>query len=566
MNTSLGVREPLPGVTYAPADRLARYVAAGELGQVSLVEALVASFERHRGRVALYSAEGNISYAQLDEITDRFAAALVGLGLRPLDRVLFQSANSPQLILAVLGCLKAGLIPVCTLAGHRESEISYLGRHTAARVHIVQGDDEKFDLPSFALSMRQGLPEMRHIISLRGRPQDGVARFEDLVAGQDPGAARGAVRAIARDPFQVAVFQLSGGTSGVPKVIPRMQNEYLLNARRGAELLGFTPDDVMFMPMPMMHNAAMGCMWLPTLLTGAAYAVPTDMTPQAWGEVFRLARPTWAGFIRALIPRFDAMIDQGLAGADSVRMYWTPDAARLAREKYGKPAIGMFGMSEGMNMYPPLDAPREALDWTAGVPLSPLDEVRLVEPGGTREVGLGEVGEMQCRGPYTISGYYDAPERNAEAFTPDGFYKTGDLMLRREIEGKVYYAFAGRTKDLVDRGHEKVNCEEVENAVSTHPSVAGCAVVGMPDEVLGERICIYVVVRHGQAAPSVASLGEHLRKLGLARFKWPERVELADALPLTKVGKLDKAVMRADIRAKLQAAGPPDRKEGMHHA
>jgi non-ribosomal peptide synthetase component E (peptide arylation enzyme) len=294
-------------------------------------------------------------------------------------------------------------------------------------------------------------------------------------------------------------------------------------------------------------------MWLPTLLTGAAYAIPTDMTPEAWGAVFRLARPTWAGFIRALLPRYDAMLDQGLASADSVRWYWTPDAARLARLKYGKPAIGMFGMSEGLNMYPGRDAPEEALDWTAGVPLSPMDEVRLVEPGGTREVPFGEVGEMECRGPYTISGYYDAAERNAQAFTPDGFYRTGDLMMQRRIEGKAYYCFAGRTKDLVDRGHEKVNCEEVETAVSTHPAVAGCAVVGMPDAVLGERICIYIVVRHGQPAPSVAALGQHLERLGLAKFKWPERVECVESLPLTKVGKLDKGALRADIRGKLAA-------------
>jgi len=544
----------MPGVVYPPAELVDRYLAAGELGFTSLVEALCSSFKDNRERVALYSVEGNYSYGGLDEATDRFAGALIALGLRPLDRVLFQSANSVQLLLAVLGCLKAGLIPVSTLAGHRESEISYIGQHTAARAHIVQGDDAKFDLEAFALRMRGRLPAMRHVISLRGQAREGVLRFEDLVGQQDAVAARAAVCAVERDPFQVAVFLLSGGTSGVPKVIPRMQNDYLLNARRGAEILGFRNDDVVFMPMPMMHNAAMGCMWLPTLLTGAAYAIPTDMTPEAWGALFRLAKPTWVGLIRALIPRYDAMLEQGRAGSNSVRRYWTPDAAKLAREKYGRPAIGMFGMSEGLNMYPRSDAPQEALDWTAGVPLSPEDEVRLIEQGGTREVGIGEVGEMQCRGPYTISGYYDDPQRNAEAFTSDGFYKTGDLMVRREIQGRVYYAFAGRTKDLVDRGHEKVNCEEVETAVSTHPAVAGCAVVGMPDPVLGERICIYLVLRGDYPAPSVADLGRHLEAAGLAKFKWPERVEILESLPLTEVGKLDKAVLRVAIRSKRKPA------------
>lgn len=549
----VGVRHPLPGVVYAPQSRLSRYVEEGELGKESLVEALMRSFALHRERIALYGVDRSWRYGELDEVTDRFAAALQTLGLKPLDRVLFQAANSPQLILTVVGCLKAGLIPVCTLAAHRESEIGYLGHHVAARAHIVQGDDPKFDLERFALDMKERLPRMEHVISLNGSPRPGVLRFEDLVSQQEATLAARLVAGIDRDPFQVAVFQLSGGTSGVPKVIPRMQNEYLLNARRGAEILQFVPDDVMFMPMPMMHNAAMGCMWLPTLLTGAAFAIPAGMTPEEWGAVFRVAKPTWVGFIRALMPRYDAMLDLGLANADSVRMYWTPDSARVAREKYGKPAIGMFGMSEGLNMYPGVDAPIEALDWTAGVPLSLLDEVRLVEPGGTKEVAVGAVGEMECRGPYTISGYYDAAERNTQAFTSDGFYKTGDLMMQREIEGKLYYCFAGRTKDVIDRGAEKVNCEEVETAVSTHPSVAGCAVVAMPDDVLGERICIYVVIRHGQPQPTVATIGQHLQQVGLAKFKWPERVECVDALPLTKVGKLDKAAMRADIRSKLEA-------------
>jgi non-ribosomal peptide synthetase component E (peptide arylation enzyme) len=155
---TIGVRQPLPGVTYAPRERLERYVAAGELGHVSLVEALCDSFERHRERIALYSVEGNHTYAELDAVTDRFAAALMALGLQPLDRVLFQAANSPQLLLAVIGCLKAGLVPVCTLPGHRESEIGYLARHVAAKAHVVQGDDPKFDLPAFALRMREQLP------------------------------------------------------------------------------------------------------------------------------------------------------------------------------------------------------------------------------------------------------------------------------------------------------------------------------------------------------------------------------------------------------------------------
>ncbi len=554
MVETVGVREPLPGVVYHPPDRLARYVAQGELGHVALIDKLRHSLARHADRVAIITAAATISYRELDEETDRIAAALMALGLAPLERVLFQSANSPELLLAVIGCLKAGLIPVCTLAGHREHEIGYLGNHTGAAAHIVQGNDPKFDYAAFALAMRQRIPSIRHSLSLQESGHAEVPCLSALARQQEKQAARQAVESIIHDPFQVAIFQLSGGTSGVPKVIPKMQNEYLLLMERNIEALGMRSDDVIFMPMPMMHNAAMACIWLPLLLTGAAFAIPADMTPEGWGDVFRKARPSWVGMIRALFPRYDTMLEKGLASAESVRAYWTPDGARFARQKYGKLAIGMFGMTEGMCMYPPLDAPADVLDWAAGRPISPMDEVRLVRPGTAELAEDDEPGEMECRGPYTLCGYYDAPERNAEVFTPDGFYKSGDLMLRRMLDGQPIYAFAGRTRDIIDRGHEKVNCEEIEIAVSTHPAVSACAAVGMPDPVLGERICIYVILREGWDHLDVPGLSRHMKQLGLAKFKWPEHIELIDELPLTKVGKLDKTTLRQRIKEKMERA------------
>src|SRR5690606_7766609 len=122
----------------------------------------------------------------------------------------------------------------------------------------------------------------------------------------------------------------------------------------------------------------------------------------------------------------------------------------------------------------------------------------------------------------------------------DGFYRTGDLMIRREIDGRPCYAFAGRTKDVINRAHEKISCEEVEQALVGHGAIADCALVAMPDPVMNERGCVYLVLKPGHAAPDVEALGMHLQQRGLARFKWPERIEVIEALPLTKAGKLDK--------------------------
>jgi non-ribosomal peptide synthetase component E (peptide arylation enzyme) len=555
--TRIGVKEPMPGVIYPSPERLRTYVAAGELPETTIVEALMDSFKVNADRFVLHTPEGSFTYRELDDITTRFAAALLALGLQPLDRVLFQLNNCKEVIFAIVGCLKAGLIPVCTLAAHREREIEFLGCHTDARAQIVQGDDAKFDFETFALSMQARIPTLRHIISVRGLVKAGVRRMEDMIDAWPLEVSRAAVGAVPRDPYQVAIFQLSGGTTNVPKVIPRMQNDYLLNALLTARWLGYRNTDVMFMPMPMVHNACMICFWLPTLLTGAAYSIAADMTPEAWGRALTQAPATWIGLIRALLPRLETVVDKKLASIDTVHSFWCPDAARTVREKFGRPAFAMFGMSEGMNMYTRAEDSVDVLDWAVGRPISRFDEARLVQPGTEIDVGPGEIGEFICRGPYTLAGYYNAPQRNGEAFTRDGFYKTGDLLTFREIDGERIFAFAGRTKDVISRGQEKINCEEVEIAVSTHPAVSGCAVVGMPDPVLGDRVCVYVVLKHGQPAPDVSAFAAHMRDLGMAKFKWPERVEIIDNLPLTKVGKLDKAPLRERIAQQVAAETSP---------
>ena len=216
-----------------------------------------------------------------------------------------------------------------------------------------------------------------------------------------------------------------------------------------------------------------------------------------------------------------------------------------------------FGMSEGLFLFTPLDAPADLRAGTVGVPISPFDEVRVLRPGTEFEVAEGEIGELAARGPYTIRGYLAAPDRDREAFAAAGFYRSGDLVRVRRYEGTLSYSIEGRVKDLVDRGGEKINAEEVELLVAGHPAVAEIALVGMPDPRLGERGCAYVVPRDPQHPPALAGICDYLEAEGLAKYKWPERLELIDALPRTQVGKIAKAILRADIAAKLEHETSP---------
>jgi 2,3-dihydroxybenzoate-AMP ligase len=212
-------------------------------------------------------------------------------------------------------------------------------------------------------------------------------------------------------------------------------------------------------------------------------------------------------------------------------------------------------MGEGLFVMSRLDDSREARLRTVGTPLSELDEVRILLPGTEIEATYGEVGELCCRGPYTIPGYYAAGERNAAAFTSDGFYRTGDLARWGTYDGRPQLLIEGRLKDVINRGGEKINAAEVELLLLMHPHIHQVAVVAMPDARLGERSCAYVVADGVVDLPAVRG---HLESLGVAKFKWPERVEPVDDLPRTKVGKIDKALLRDRVAAVLRAGAGSD--------
>ena len=548
----IGVREPMPGVVYPPRTALERYIDGGVLGFETLPEALAAAFRTHAGRTALAGPEGDLGYAELDETTDRLGAALLNLGLAPLDRVIFQIANCNELVIGFVACLKAGLIPVCTLAAHREQEIGYLGNHARARLHFVQGDDPKFDDVAFAERMRATISTVDWVVQARGAARGAALALRKLVDSTSLEAARAILATVPRDPFQVAVFQLSGGTTGVPKIIPRFHNEYLYMMRAVAEWNGYRGDDCLFIPLPMMHNLNMGCCFGPFLLGGGCVTVAPDMSPETLVEMFDAHNPTWAVLGGPILAKLRPAIAAGKLPLRRLRgAFFTNGAPRL-REILKAPVFHIFGMTEGVIMFTREDDPQEVKDTMVGRPVSAFDQIRLYRIGTEVEITEpGVDGECAFAGPYTIHGYYDAAERDRETFTSGGMYRSGDLMAFYDIGGKRYYQFRGRTKDVVSRGGEKINCEEVENIVMQHPAVAACATVAMPDPVYDERVCAYIVAHRSMQAPSVRELGEFLLAQGLAKFKWPERIEVVEEFPLTQSGKLSKPILRKMITEKL---------------
>jgi 2,3-dihydroxybenzoate-AMP ligase len=545
-----------------PDEAVRRYRRSGLWGTRTIADELHAVATAHPQREAVVALDGRMTYRELDESTDVLAAGLAGLGLVPGDPVLFQVTNRLGAILAWYGVLKAGLVPVCTLAAHRGHEIGEISRRTGAVAHLVEAETRGFDLVGFAAGQRQDHPTLRHLLVLgatgdAGGDTGGVA-IESLGAGADPRAARTIVEDIQRgiDPDDVAVFQLSGGTTGVPKVIPRLHAEYWYNAAAYARSWGWSPDTRVAHLIPVIHNAGIvcavhgphsagGCLVLgtPDLTTSLALMARESATHVLLGHGhFRAVAE--AGFAAAT-----ASVSQVVLSGTKV-----PPALFGELEQRGLWSGQLFGMGEGLFLTTRPGAPREARATTVGTPLSPMDEIRILEPGSVTELPDGQVGELCCRGPYTVRGYFDAAAHNARAFTSDGFYRTGDLASVREIGGQRYVSIEGRIKDVINRGGEKINAAEVELLLLRHPRITGAAAVAMPDPRLGERTCAYIVV-HGEPL-TMADIREHFMRLQVATFKWPERIEHLTEIPRTLVGKMDKKLLQADIAAKIASERP----------
>lgn len=543
----------LDGVVYPDPDRLAKYIQLGPLPQESLSEALIKSFGKNAERLALVGAEGDRTYREVDELTDRLAAALLDMGLKPLDRAMIQCGNSHELMYFFLACLKATIIPICALQAFRRHEVGYLGNLAGARVHLVQGDDAKFDDVAFAEEMQEEVPTFEFIVQARGTARGRAASLHDLIAQMPLERASEILAGVEYDPYQVAVFQLSGGTTGVPKIIPRFQNEYLYNMQAVIKWNNYTADDVLFMPTPFMHNMNMVCFFGPLLLVGGTVTVCTDISAETLQAVVRNYNPTWFGLAGPIFQRVLPALQEADEQTRARRHFIGPKNAPRIREAVKSFVHHIFGMTEGTIMFTRTDDPQEVLDLSVGRPVSAHDEVKIVEPGTEREVGEGEEGEALFRGPYTILGYYKSGDTQADKFTADGFYRSGDLMAYKVFNGKRYYFFRGRTKDVVDRGGEKINAEELENVINQNPLVLASAVVGMPDRTYGERVCAYIVPKKPGTSISVEELAKFLEQEGLAKFKWPERVEIIPDFPLTASGKLSKVILRQQIAQKLQS-------------
>jgi 2,3-dihydroxybenzoate-AMP ligase len=367
------------------------------------------------------------------------------------------------------------------------------------------------------------------------------AAVDARLAGHDP------------DPGEVTTMLLSGGTTSLSKLIPRTHEDYVLNARLCGRAGGFDEATVFMVILPMGHNYNLAS---PGMLGTWYYGgtVVLASTGDA-ADVFSLVQREKVSVIAAVVPLISNWLNSPVPDQfdlSSLKVIQN-GGARLAPElrgrmrvRFGCIAQEIYGTAEGLINMVPLDAPEDMLLTSSGVPVCEDDEIKVLDDDG-KEVADGQPGELVTRGPYTIQGYYKAPEKQAEAFTPDGFYRMGDIV--RKVGRHVFTE--GRRKDLINRGGEKISCEEVENLIFGHPKVKAVTLVAMPDPVFGEKACAFVIAKDGETL-EFGELIAFLRSQKIASFKLPERLEVVSQFPLSPVGKILKRQLREMIAAQIE--------------
>jgi 2,3-dihydroxybenzoate-AMP ligase len=534
----------LNGFVPFPPEFAARYRAKGYWQDKSLAQEFAVVYQRFADRIAIVDGDRRLTYTELDRITTNLALNLLEIGLKPLDRVVPTLPNVHEFVLLYFALQKLGAIPIAALVSHRYAEISQFVSLSGATtcVYPETSGDFSFSPIIDRIAAENTALQIRIVL---GTPKAGEHSLRELI---DRPARLPASRLaeIHIDPTDPCIFQLSGGTTGIPKLIPRTNNDYAYNSKVAASVCEVNADSVLLLVLPIAHNLPLACPGIQGFMFhGAKVVVYANTRPAEMFALIQKHRVTHLKVVPALLIRL--INDPSVADYDlsSLKLIQS-GGQRMQPEVRAKtraliPGVFVqenFGMSEGTLMFVRATDPEDVKLETCGRPVCEDDEVKLLDEDD-RQVPPGEVGEFTVRGPYTLRGYFGVPEYNARQFTTDGFYRSGDLM-RQHPSGN--YVVEGRKKDLINRGGEKISAEEVENLILMHPAVQNVACVPMPDANMGEKMCAFVILRAGQSL-QLKVLVDFLLTKEIAKFKLPERLEVLADFPVSSFGKVSKKAL-----------------------
>lgn len=533
------------GIVPYPEEFVERYIQKGYWKGQTISEFFQESAQKFANQVALICGDRQYSYQELYQNIEQFAVFLTKQGYGLADAVVIQMPNIAEFFIAYFAALRIGMRPVMSLPAHRHAEVSHFIQQTDAKLYICADKHLGFDYRSLAQECQRRCPTLQQVIVVGDAgdfdPWPNLASFKNHMVSKPKITAR-----------HVAFFQLSGGSTGTPKLIPRTHDDYLYSVRASTDICELDTASRMLMVLPVAHNFSMSSAGsLGLFYAGGTLVLAKDPSPQTAFPLIEAHHITHVALVPALAATWAEAVQNGATNifnkltALQVGGARLPDAlAEKLIDQYQCRLQQVFGMAEGLVNYTRYDDPKEVIIGTQGSCISPDDEIKIVDEED-HELPLGEVGHLLTRGPYTIRGYYRASEHNRSAFTLDGFYRTGDLV-RLTPEGNIIVE--GRSKEQINRGGEKIATEEVEQVLNQHQQIILSALVAQLDPMLGEKSCAFIQWRPNNQDASETRLKLQIRQFvqayGLATYKIPDRIEFIEEMPYTALGKIDKKQLR----------------------
>ncbi|GBQ95557.1 (2,3-dihydroxybenzoyl)adenylate synthase [Asaia lannensis] len=524
-----------------PEDLARIYREKGYWRGLPLTQLLYEGLAKNRGP-AISCGSRSFTYEDLDRYSSNLAAALKARGLKPQDTAIVQLPNIAEFYIVFFALMKLGVVPVNPVFSHRQHELLSYAEQIRPSLVIACATHPLFADGHFAKQLINHV-DIRPLILVLG----GQEEFEDLndfilqptAEGFQPSPTLAG---------EVAFFQLSGGSTGTPKLIPRTHDDYAYSVRASAEICRLSPHTRALVALPAAHNYALSSPGaLGVFYAGGIVVLAPSPEPTSCFTLIRRHAVTMASLVPSALSLWllhAAENREDLASLTLLQVGGARLAEALARRvpnELGCQLQQVFGMAEGLVCYTRLDDPDTRIYGTQGRPISPDDEVRVVDSQG-RPVCPGTPGRLMVRGPYTFRGYYKSDAQNIAAFTTEGFYCSGDIVTCDE-EGAL--CVVGREKDQINRGGEKIAAEEVEVLLLRHPQILNAALISIDDAQLGEKSCAVISTVEGLTAPSAPILRRFLREQGIADYKIPDRFTTVRQMPLTPVGKTDKNALRA---------------------
>ncbi|MDZ7922934.1 MAG: (2,3-dihydroxybenzoyl)adenylate synthase [Marinagarivorans sp.] len=517
-----------------------KYQAEGIWAGVALGDILNNALATTPDKTALIDGDRAWTYQQLHERALQLAQGFLAQGFTAGDKVVVQLPNTGEFFEVIFALFKIGAVPVMALPGHRQLEITYFCQLSKAKAYIIPAQYDGFNYENLAAKVV--LDSDVQNVFVVGDAQQFMPLFLLYLSEVDKALALPAVAA-----SSLALLQLSGGTTNVPKLIPRSHDDYFYSVRQSNVVCELTESCIYLAALPVAHNfplSSPGC--LGVFYAGGTVVLAPNGSPDVAFALMKQHRITHTALVPPLIiawlnaVKSHAHKDHAdLTSLQVVQVGGAKLSEQIAQKI--KPELGcalqqVFGMAEGLVNYTRLNDDEKTINTTQGKPMSPFDEVLVVDDYDN-PVPLGESGHLLTRGPYTINGYFCAPEHNKTAFTADGFYRTGDIV---RLTAAGYLQVEGRAKDQINRGGEKISAEEVENQLLAHPHILDAALVGISDDYLGERACAFIRLKDASEPLNLPKLKQFLRQRGLAEYKLPDRLELLDDFPHSYVGKVNK--------------------------